>query len=59
MAFYDLPLHELQTYQPTREEPGDFDQFWQESLADARQHPLDARFCGLRTSACARSKPST
>ena len=53
MAFYDLPLHELQTYQPTREEPEDFDRFWQESLADARQHPLDARFSpadfGMRT----------
>ena len=53
MAFYDLPLHELQTYQPTREEPEDFDQFWRESLADARQHPLEARFTavdfGLRT----------
>jgi cephalosporin-C deacetylase len=53
MAFYDLPLHELQTYQPVREEPRDFDQFWQESLAEARRHPLDARFVaadfGLRT----------
>ena len=58
MAFYDLPLHELQTYQPAREEPGDFDRFWQESLAEARRHPLDA-VSRLRTSACARSRPST
>lgn len=53
MAFYDLPLHELQAYQPAREEPEDFDQFWRGSLAEARQHPLDARFAaadfGMRT----------
>ena len=58
MAFYDLPLHELQTYQPTREEPEDFDQFWRESLAEAaniRWMPASR----LRTSACARSRPST
>jgi cephalosporin-C deacetylase len=44
MAFYDLPLEELRTYLPPRNEPADFDAFWQSTLAEARQHPLDARF---------------
>ena len=53
MAFFDLPLHELQTYQPTREEPGDFDQFWRESLAEARRHRVvwksgNKHTCGVR-----------
>lgn len=53
MAFFDLPLEELKTYRPARVEPPDFDAFWQETLNDARRHPLDARFepvdYGLRT----------
>jgi len=43
-VFFDLPLEELQTYKPPREEPGDFDAFWQSTLAEARAHPLDAQF---------------
>ena len=53
MAFFDFPLHELETYRPPRVEPADFDTFWQTTLAEARQQPLDARFepadFGLRT----------
>ena len=53
MAFFDLPLDQLKTYLPAREEPPDFDAFWQRTLAEARAHPLDARFepadFGLRT----------
>ena len=44
MAFFDLPLDQLQTYLPPRTEPADFDFFWQETLAEARSYPLDARF---------------
>lgn len=44
MAFFDLSLDELRAYQPPREEPPDFDAFWAETLAAARQHPLNARF---------------
>lgn len=44
MAFFDLPLEELQTYLPPRNEPADFDLFWQETLEATRQYPLDARF---------------
>ncbi len=53
MAFYDLPLEELQAYQPARQEPVDFDAFWQRTLAETRRYPLDATFepvdYGLRT----------
>jgi cephalosporin-C deacetylase len=52
MAFFDLPLEELRTYRPQREEPADFDAFWEQTLAEARQKPLEARFApvdsGLR-----------
>ncbi len=44
VALFDLPLEELRTYKPPREEPADMDSFWQETLAQARQHPLAARF---------------
>lgn len=41
---FDLPLEQLKTYKPERPEPADFDAFWQKTLAEARQHPLNARF---------------
>lgn len=44
MAIFDLPLEELKTYLPARNEPADFDTFWQSTLAEARQHPLNATF---------------
>jgi cephalosporin-C deacetylase len=40
----DLPLDELLTYNPPFEEPGDFNGFWSETLAEARRHPLGAAF---------------
>lgn len=53
MPFYDFSLDELHAYKPARQEPQDFDVFWQTTLAEARQHPLDARFervdFGLKT----------
>jgi cephalosporin-C deacetylase len=45
----DLDLAELKTYLPPRDEPADFDAFWQQSIADARQRPLDARFKPIKT----------
>ncbi len=42
--FFDMPLEELEVYKPPREEPPDFDTFWQQTLAEARQFPLNARF---------------
>lgn len=50
--FFDFPLEQLVTYRPPRVEPVDFDAFWDATLAEARQHPLAARFepvdAGLR-----------
>lgn len=52
MAFFDLPLEQLQTYKPERSEPSDFDDFWAQTLAEARQHAVQAEFApadfGLR-----------
>ncbi|RII20320.1 Cephalosporin-C deacetylase [Streptomyces sp. YIM 130001] len=44
MALFDLPLDELQEYRPDVPEPEDFDAFWEKTLAEAREHDLDARF---------------
>lgn len=44
MAMFDLPLDQLRAYLPPRDEPADFDRFWQQTLAEARAHPLAARF---------------
>jgi cephalosporin-C deacetylase len=53
MAFFDLPLEQLETYQPARTEPADFDAFWQETLSETHKHDLNPRFepydAGLRT----------
>jgi cephalosporin-C deacetylase len=44
MPFIDMPLPELEKYLPTRNEPPDFDAFWERTLVESRQHPLNARF---------------
>lgn len=44
MAIYDFPLDQLLTYRPVREEPADFDQFWQTTLAETRTYALSAQF---------------
>jgi len=50
---FDMPLEELQTYRPARTEPPDFDAFWQQTLAEAKDFSLEATFepvdFGLRT----------
>lgn len=45
---FDLSYEQLQTYLPPREEPPDFDAFWQETLAQTRSYPLDAHFGNVR-----------
>lgn len=35
MALFDLPLEELTAYRPERTEPGDFDEFWHQTLAES------------------------
>ena len=47
MARFDLPLSELERYQPQREEPTDFDAFWQSTLEQARQFPLEPSFVAV------------
>ncbi|MEU6657503.1 acetylxylan esterase [Streptomyces sp. NPDC046821] len=44
MTHFDLPLDQLRTYRPVLEEPEDFDAFWDKTLAEAREHDLDATF---------------
>ncbi|HJR79219.1 MAG TPA: acetylxylan esterase [Anaerolineales bacterium] len=44
MATFDLPLNELKTYCPERDEPADFDAFWKSTLEEARTFPLNATF---------------
>ena len=50
---FDMPLEQLRTYLPPREEPPDFDAFWEQTLAEMRTFSLDAAFepvdYGLRT----------
>jgi cephalosporin-C deacetylase len=41
---FDLPLDQLKTYLPDRNEPTDFDQFWQSTLSETRHFPLKATF---------------
>lgn len=53
MPLFDLPLEALYDYRPTVAEPDDFDDFWGQTLAEAHQRSLNARFepvdYGLRT----------
>jgi len=53
MAFLDMPFEELERYRPARVEQPDFDQFWQETLAEARRSDLNPVFtpvdAGLKT----------
>ncbi len=44
MAYFDMPLDQLQAYQPKRDEPADFDTFWQRTLKETRAHKLNAQF---------------
>jgi cephalosporin-C deacetylase len=49
MALFDLPLDVLRSYRSPSQEPGDFDQFWAETLAETRAHDLAARFKPVTT----------
>ncbi|MCY3574754.1 MAG: acetylxylan esterase [Chloroflexi bacterium] len=44
MPIFDMPLDELRAYKPPRQEPADFDDFWRETLSEARQQDLAASF---------------
>nr|WP_296076786.1 acetylxylan esterase [uncultured Actinoplanes sp.] len=47
MAQFDLPVSSLETYSPVVFEPGDFDAFWQATLAAANALPVDAEFVAV------------
>ena len=44
MAQFDYPLDVLEQYRPERHEPDDFNAFWADTLAEARQHDLAVQF---------------
>lgn len=44
MAFFDLPLLELEKYYPQRNEPADFDAFWQKSIREYEPADFKATF---------------
>jgi cephalosporin-C deacetylase len=44
VARTDLTIEELIDYRPTVAEPADFDDFWDETLSEARAVDLDVRW---------------
>ncbi|MFV9423330.1 acetylxylan esterase [Microbacterium sp. S1037] len=44
MPQFDLPLDQLETFRPPRDEPADFDRFWADTLAEARGQGWEPRF---------------
>ena len=49
MARTDLTIEELIDYRPTVAEPADFDDFWDETLSEARAVDLDVRLEPVET----------
>ena len=47
--FTDLPLDQLRTYESSVSEPADFDAFWERTLAESREHPLDVTVTPVET----------
>ena len=47
--FVDMPEPELRTYRGTVATPPDFDEFWNDSIADARRHPVDIHLAEQET----------
>lgn len=46
---FDLPLPELERYQPAEPAPADFDTFWADTLDQTRRFDLNARFVAVPT----------
>lgn len=42
--FFDLSLEQLNAYCPPRDEPSDFDSFWEQTLLEVRRFPLNPKF---------------
>lgn len=49
MPAVDLPLPELRAYRGSSPLPADFDDFWDSTIAEAREHPLSVRFERVET----------
>lgn len=53
---FDYPLEKLRTYLPAREEPEEFDQFWQQAITESGNFDLSPKFkrvdFGLKFVAC-------
>src|SRR5258708_20465641 len=53
MSFFDMPLDELRSYLPERNEPQDFDSFWQKTVEETGGLLLEVKFepvdFGIRT----------
>jgi len=49
MSHFDLPLDELRRYRPDVAVPDDLDEFWRETLAQAHEFDLAARFTPVDT----------
>jgi cephalosporin-C deacetylase len=44
MPFFDMSLDDLRKYAPAQTAPGDFDAFWQSTMAETARFPLNAVF---------------
>lgn len=44
MPLFDLPLDQLRSYTSSAVEPGDFNEFWDRTIAEAREFPLAASY---------------
>lgn len=44
MPFYDFDAEKLKTYRSAAVPPSDLGEFWAQTLAEARSHPIDATF---------------
>jgi cephalosporin-C deacetylase len=49
MPLFDLPLDQLRSYASSAVEPGDFDEFWERTIAAARNLPLDAVYAPVES----------
>lgn len=49
MAFFDYPLDVLEQYAPDRSEPGDFDDFWAQTLDQSRSQSMPTEFKPIDT----------
>jgi cephalosporin-C deacetylase len=49
MAFFDMPIEDLEKYTPNRAETSDFDSFWARTLTESAKYPRVAEFTAIDT----------